>query len=88
MLVDSITIDGLDEHEFRRSIENMLRHGEVDSAAARLRALLEPYAGEGGILPARFLGISARDVTITGWERLADRIDGYDRDDLGESPDY
>jgi len=22
------------------------------------------------------------------WEREADRIDGYDRDDLGESPDY
>jgi hypothetical protein len=22
------------------------------------------------------------------WQRYADRIDGYDRDDMGESPDY
>jgi len=79
MLVDSITIDGLDEHEFRRSIENMLRHGEADGAASRLRALLEPYARDGGILPARFLSVSSRDVTIRGWDRLADRMAQYDR---------
>jgi len=26
--------------------------------------------------------------TLTGDQRTADRIDGYDRDDLGESPDF
>ena len=27
-------------------------------------------------------------LTILRERRVADRIDGYDRDDLGESPDY
>jgi len=30
----------------------------------------------------------ARDVRDVTDQRTADRIDGYDRDDLGESPDY
>jgi hypothetical protein len=79
--VDSITIDGLDEHDFRRSIENMLRHGEADDAASRLRALVEPYAGEHGILPARFLTVSADEVALAGWDTLAQRLDEYDRPD-------
>jgi len=27
-------------------------------------------------------------VSVETWDRTADRIDGYDRDDLGLSPDY
>jgi hypothetical protein len=79
--VDAITIDGLGEEDFRRSIESMLRHGQADTAAARLRALLAPYASgdEDAILPPRFLGVSSADVTIVGWGDLADRIGQHDR---------
>jgi hypothetical protein len=81
LLVDPITIDGLDENDFRRSIENMLRHGEADSAASKLRALLEPYAGDDNILPSRFLTVSPGDVSLSGWDRLGERIRAYDRPD-------
>jgi hypothetical protein len=81
LLVDPITIDGLNENDFRRSIENMLRHGEADSAATKLRALIEPYAGDGNILPSRFLTVSPGDVSLSGWDRLGERIRAYDRPD-------
>lgn len=29
-----------------------------------------------------------RDLSGADFKRSADRVDGYDRDDLGESPDY
>ncbi|MBC2664958.1 hypothetical protein H7F51_05480 [Novosphingobium flavum] len=77
--MDTITIDGMDEHDFRYEIEDMLRLDRVDDALARLRALLEPYAGLGGILPARFLDISVNDVEFGGWQRLASRLGSYDR---------
>ena len=32
--------------------------------------------------------IKAASPYKEAWERNADHIDGYDRDDLGESPDY
>ena len=38
--MDPITIDGLEEDEFRCSIEALLREGEADAAAEKLRALL------------------------------------------------
>ena len=34
----TLTIDGIEEHSFRRSIENMLRQGLANEAACRLRA--------------------------------------------------
>lgn len=77
--MDPITIDGLDENDFRRSIENMLRHGEADGAASKLRALIEPYAGEDRILPSRFLTVSSDDLAVAGWDRLEERIGRYDR---------
>ncbi len=77
--MDLISIDGLDEEEFRRSIESMLRVGETDAAATKLRALLEPFAGEGRILPARFRTASSRDIVLGGWDDLARRIRQYDR---------
>jgi hypothetical protein len=79
--VDSITIDGLGEEDFRRSIESMLRHGQADAAAGRLRALIAPYAGEGEdkILPDRFLAVSSADITLAGWNDLTDNIGQYDR---------
>jgi len=36
MLVDSVTIDGMEEMEFRRSIETLLRQGRADDAADKL----------------------------------------------------
>lgn len=79
--MDAIAIDGLDEHDFRRSIENMLRRGEADGAASRLRALLGPFAGENGILPPRFLTVSSDELALAGWDGLEERIGEYDRPD-------
>ncbi len=70
----SITIDGLDEEVFRRNIEAMLRVGEADRAAVKLRTLLEPYVTNSKILPARFLEVSAADYEFVGWEKLAERL--------------
>ncbi len=77
--MDSLIIEGMNEDDFRCSIEAMLREGLADDAAAKLRALLEPYAGEGNILPPRFLTVSAGEVGIAGWDELAQRIGQYDR---------
>jgi hypothetical protein len=77
LLVESITIDGQGEEDFRRSIEAMLRRGQADAAAEKLRALIEPYAGS--ILPARFRSITSADVRLTGWRDLAHRIGEHDR---------
>jgi hypothetical protein len=79
--VAEISIEGLNEDVFRRSIERMLRHGQADDAAAKLRALIEPYAGEGGVLPARFLAITSADIRLTGWNSLGQRLGEHDRPD-------
>ena len=77
--MSSIVIDGLSEEDFRRSIQNRLREGKAGSAIARLRALLAPYAGAGGILPERFLTVEAADLVLNGWEALGDAIGRHDR---------
>lgn len=77
--MEIITIDGMVEHDFRRSIEDMLRLDQVDEAAARLRALLVPCTGPSEILPPRFLEVTAHDVQIAGWDRLGDRLLDHDR---------
>lgn len=75
----TIAIDGLSEEEFRRSIESGLRRGRADEAVAKLRELIEPFAGEGRILPGRFLTVDSADLVLVGWEGLKDRIRRYDR---------
>jgi hypothetical protein len=77
--VTTIAIDGLSEEEFRRSIESGLRRGRADESVAKLRELIEPFAGEGRILPARFLTVDSADLALRGWEELGDRIRRYDR---------
>lgn len=77
--METITIDGVDEHAFRYAVEDMLRHDNVDEATERLRGLLQAYAGEGRLLPSRFLSVTAAEVEITGWERLASRLASHDR---------
>jgi hypothetical protein len=83
--VHSITIDGMEEMEFRRSIETMLRRGQADDAAKRLRELLEGYAGEGRQLPARFLAVTADDVRLEGWNELGGKLGEYDRPEAAMS---
>lgn len=80
-MADEIIIDGLEEHAFRRSIESMLRHGRADEAADLLKALLPEIAGT--ILPARLLEITSQDLTFTGWDQIAAKLDEYGR---GETP--
>lgn len=77
--MEAITINGLDENDFRRSIEAMLRNGEADDAAAKLRTLLTPYCGPEKRLPERFLTVSPEEVSLAGWQDLRARIGQYDR---------
>ena len=81
--MEIVTIDGMVEHDFRLSIEDMLRLDQVDEAVERLRGLLETCvggeAGEGGVLPPRFLQVTADYIEIGGWHRLADRLRDHDR---------
>lgn len=74
-----ITIDQQGEMDFRRSVEDMLRCGRADDAANKLRGLLQGCAGEGRILPARFLTVSSDDVSLKGWDELTRKIEEYDR---------
>ncbi len=72
--MSTIVIDGLNEEDFRRSIENRLREGRASAAIERLRPLLAPYAGPGGILPERFLTVEAADLVLHGWDALGDAV--------------
>jgi len=81
-MLAEVTIDGMEESEFRQSIETMLREGQADDAARRIRPLLAPFAGEGQPLPARIMRAAARDLTIVGWNALAARIEELDRPGL------
>lgn len=74
-----IVLDGLSEEEFRRSIEMRLRHDLAGSALERLRGLIAPYAQPGGILPERFLTVSATDLNLYGWDGIADALRRHDR---------
>lgn len=75
--METITIDGVDEHAFRHSVEDMLRLGDVDAAVADLRTLVTPFAGT--ILPRRFAEVSAADLEITGWDRIGQRLNHHHR---------
>lgn len=75
----TITVDGLNEEAFRRSIENRLRQGKAGAAVEQLRRLLEPYAGQDSLLPDRFLTVKADDLALTGWEKLAAAIQTHDQ---------
>lgn len=77
--MEEITIDGMQENVFRRSIEDMLRFGDADSAAKRLRGLIEPYTGDGKALPRRFLNITPSDIALAGWGDLQSSIEKFDR---------
>lgn len=74
-----IVLDGLSEEEFRRSIEMRLRHDLAGSALERLRGLIAPYAQPGGILPERFLTVSASELNLYGWDGIADALRRHDR---------
>ncbi len=70
----TIAVDGLNEETFRRVIEGRLRQGKPAEAIDKLRSLLEPYAGPGKILPARFLTVQSSDFELVGWESLGEAI--------------
>lgn len=75
----TIVLDGLNEEDFRRSIENRLREASPGAAIERLRRLLVPYARPGGLLPERFLTIEAADLVLTGWEALGEAVARHDK---------
>ncbi len=79
MRVTTIVIDGLNEEDFRRSVQNRLREGRVAPAIARLRTLLAPYAGPEGPLPERFLTVAPAELIFSGWASLGDGIARHDR---------
>ena len=75
----TIVLDGLNEEDFRRSIENRLREARPGAAIGRLRTLLAPYAGPGGLLPERFLTVASADLVLTGWNALAGAVSRHDQ---------
>ena len=75
----TIVIDGLNEEDFRRSVQNRLREGRVAPAIARLRALLAPFTGPDGLLPERFLKVQPSDLVFVGWDSLGAAISRHDR---------
>lgn len=77
--MSSIVIDGLSEEDFRRSIQNRLREGKASSTIMRLRGLLTPYAGPGGVLPERFLKVEVTDLVLNGWDALGEAAAQHDR---------
>lgn len=77
--MNAIVIDGLNEDDFRRSIENRLREGRPEAAIERLRRLLVPYAGPERILPERFLAVEAADLKLQGWNGLEGALHERDR---------
>jgi hypothetical protein len=77
--VSTIVLDGLNEEDFRRSIENRLREGRPGAAIDRLRPLLAPYARPGGLLPERFLVIEAGDLVLSGWNQLGEAVARHDK---------
>ncbi|WP_296675370.1 hypothetical protein [Novosphingobium sp.] len=77
--MNTITLDGLNEEEFRRSIEMRLRHDLAGAALERLRGLIALFAGPGGILPERFLTVTSADLNLYGWDGLADALHRHDR---------
>ncbi|MFM5916639.1 MAG: hypothetical protein ACKOOL_03795 [Novosphingobium sp.] len=79
MRVTTIVIDGLNEEDFRRSVQNRLREGRVSPAIARLRALLAPYTGPNGLLPERFIKVEPEDLVFAGWDSLGTAIGRHDR---------
>lgn len=78
-LVTMIVIDGLNEEDFRRSIENRLREGRGRAAIERLRAQLTPYVGAGGLLPERFLTVNSSELALRGWDVLEEAVSRYDQ---------
>ena len=79
MPVTTISIDGLNEEAFRRSIESRLRQGKAGTAVDQLRALLVPYVGPGRCLPDRFLTVKADDLFLIGWDGLDGAIRRHDQ---------
>ena len=77
--MEIITVDGMTEHDFRHSVEDMLRLDQIDEAVERLRALLDPCAGFGKVLPPCFLEVSSSDLEFVGWHRIAARVLDHDR---------
>lgn len=75
----TIVLDGLNEEDFRRSIENRLREGSAGAAISRLRALIAPYARPGGMLPERFLTVAPHDLKLSGWEALGESVLRHDK---------
>lgn len=72
--MNTLVINGLNEEDFRRSVENRLREGRAHMAIERLRSLLPEFARPGGLLPERFLTVQPSDLVLEGWDQLGDAI--------------
>ena len=76
---NELTVGGLPEREFLMEIETLLRVGRAEDAANRLKTLLDGLCGPGCPLPTRFLTVGPKDVRLTGWNELPERIAEYDQ---------
>lgn len=74
-----VSIDGLEEPEFRWQVETLLRVGKADEAFARLKTLLPELCGDKHPLPDHFLTANPAQITLEGWNDLSLRIKEYDQ---------
>jgi len=74
-------IGGNDGYQWCVLVDGRVKWNGMTRREARFRAERETQA-------INIAEAQARILTIFNRDRIADHIDGYDRDDLGESPDY
>jgi hypothetical protein len=80
--------DHTELHEYTRRLEERIRQlegKEADTTFAVCRQIARTVVSNRRIQLARDAHIKNLDRNA---QRVADKIDGYDRDDLGESPDF
>lgn len=90
----------MDPKECLRLADQAISDGDIDGATEhldnydrwRLRGGFEPVEVAGttmrGDAFAHYCEIRLESLTIQNRARVADEIDGYNSDDIGESPDY
>ncbi|TIX51973.1 hypothetical protein [Alteraurantiacibacter aquimixticola] len=72
--------DGADARaDFRKSVEQMLRNGRPDPALVLVRRKLSQLSGESDPMVAAALETQAGDITLVGWDDLAERFAWLDK---------
>ena len=74
MFASTLFADEADVRDFERQIEALMRAGQGDDAAVIVAAALGELGREGQPLAALCLALQLEDITLAGWDRLAERF--------------